>query len=78
MTRARAALAAAAMAVAGLLAGCSAGDEAPPGPSSTSQAPTSAVTQPPISPRTTVSVGPGTLPSASTVVPVPIPTDPQR
>ena len=62
----------------GLLPGCSGGeDDAEPDPATTSAAPSSARTPPPISPRTTLSFSPGsTLPPSSGGVHVPIPSQP--
>ncbi|MBB3675707.1 hypothetical protein [Modestobacter versicolor] len=72
-----------ALVAAGLLAGCSGEEDADPAPSSTSQAPSSARTPPPISPRTTVTFSPGsTLPGTVTPppgsgLPVPVPSAPE-
>jgi hypothetical protein len=82
VTRRRAGLAAGALVAAGLLAGCSGGDDEAPAPS-TSPAPSSLRTPPPISPRTTVTLSPETsvpqpLSPSVTDFPVPIPSAPQN
>jgi hypothetical protein len=82
VTRRRVGPAAAALVAAGLLAGCSGGDDEGPAPS-TSSAPSSPRTPSSISPRTTVTFSPETsvpqpLPPSVTDFPVPIPSAPQN
>ncbi|MCW2508692.1 MAG: hypothetical protein JWP68_1840 [Modestobacter sp.] len=81
MTRGRAGLVATAMVAAGLLAGCSGGDDETPTPSTT---PSSARTPPAITPSGTAPLPSGTTlpetlpPASGTGVPVPIPSQPQN
>ena len=84
MTPRRVGSAVTALLVAGLLAGCSGGEDDPaPGTATSSVAPTSPRTPPPISPRTTLTFTPGsTLPEVTTPPrgggpPVPVPSAPQ-
>ena len=86
MTRAPAGALAGVLLAAVLLTGCSGGDDEAPEPAPSSTAP-SPRTPPPISPRETATLPPGSTlpetlpqtpaPSPSTGVPIPIPSDPQ-